>query len=484
MTSLFRKLSTNIRGNGLTAHIFRGGAWLGVGSACEQFLRLGRNVVLTRVLLPEAFGVMAIIYSTSYVVDSFAQIGVKEAIIQNPHGNESGYVNSAWWLSFLRGLVIYAIMCALASWVANFYRHPELTALMRTALLGIVFTGAQSPMAYVALKEMKFKKWMIIQSSGGLLGSLFVVGLALTIHSVWALAVGYAVENFLRCIVSFIVCPFRPRVEVDKAAIRGLLTFSRGVFGLSFLYLLFSRTDVFVLGKILPASALGIYTMAVYLVQVPTSFIVSVLTQTLMPSFAQIQDDRLRINAIVSRATATLLICGMPVLVFVVLAGRVMLLVFYGSQYVTASSTLVVAAFVGLINIVNSVITVVFYAVGSPQFHRRCLLVMATLMLILIYPAVKQFGVLGGQGAALVAIIAGFASQLVRIERITKLDLLQYSRFLPGTVAACCGALVVAASARYFFPSDNPVATVSIGIAATVAALVLSSKQLIRQVTT
>lgn len=471
-------------GHGMKSHVFRGGTWLGIGSVCEQLFRLGRNVVLTRLLVPEAFGVMAIIYSASYVVDSLAQIGMKEAIIQNPYGHESSYVNSAWWLGFLRGIGIYAVMFLVSPWVGRFYRHTELGPLMRIALLGIVFTGLQSPQSYVALKEMKFKRWTAIQFSSGLMGTITIILLALAVRSVWALAIGYAVENLIRCTVSYLLCPFRPRFAFDRASAQSLLAFSRGVFGLSFLYLIFSRADVFVLGKMYAASDLGVYTMAVYLVQVPTSFVMGLLSQTLMPSFARIQNDSRRMNAILNRVTAILVILGMAALVFVILSSYSILKLMYGSRYLSASSTLSVAGVVALLNIINTVITVVFFAVGRPQFHRRCALVMAVLMLVLIYPSVKEFGLMGGQIAALVAMVGGFASQLVRMERLTGLDLLQYGRSFPYTLAVSTGVLGVFLCLFRLWPMSSPITNLTVGLIACVLTIGIFSKQLMRHLAT
>ena len=86
------------------------------------------------------------------------------------------------------------------------------------------------------------------------------------VRSVWALAIGFAAETFMRCVISFAVCPFRPRLELDKESAKSLLAFSKGVFGLSLLNLIFNRTDIFVLGKLYPAAQLGIYTMGIYLI--------------------------------------------------------------------------------------------------------------------------------------------------------------------------------------------------------------------------
>lgn len=471
-------------GGSLRSHVFRGGTWLGIGSVFEQVFRLGRSVLLARLLAPEAFGVMAIVYSASAVVDMLAEIGVREAIIQNPKGQDDRFVNSAWWLAFGRGVGIYALLFVAAPWIANFYGNPDLVPLMRVALLGIVFSGAQSSKAYVALKEMKFKQWTILQSGGGVCGSLVVVALAFWVRSVWALAIGYAAENCIRCIASYVICPFRPRLELDRESVRDLLHFSRGVFGLSFLNLIFSRADIFVLGKLYPAAQLGIYTMAVYLIQVPTSFLMSVLSQTLMPSFARIQGDYTRINRILVRVTSVVLIFGMPALIFIILSSKSLLSLLYGSRYVPASSSLTIAALVAVVNLINNLITMVFYATGRPYLHRRCVLIMAILMVALIYPAAHQFGLVGGQLAALAAVVVGYLSQLVDMRRLTRLDLSGYSKSFPFVAAVFCGVLGILWGVRQLVVANQPFVGLGFGTLAAVLALSLCGKALLRQLNT
>lgn len=485
MFSLPGKLrETLLGGTGLKGHAFRGGTWLGIGSVFEQVFRMGRNMLLTRMLAPEAFGVMAIVYSASSMVDMLAEIGVKEAIIQNPRGNDPRFVNSAWWLAFGRGVGIYALLFAVAPLVARFYGNPALVPLMRVALLSVVFMGAQSSKAFVALKEMKFKQWTIIQSGGGVLGSLIVVGLAFFMKSVWALAIGYAAENFLRCLASHVICPFRPRFEVDRESLKDLLHFSKGVFGLSFLNLIFSRTDIFVLGKLYPAAELGIYTMAVYLVQVPTSFLMGVLSQTLIPSFARIQEDHTRINRILVRATSVVFILAMPALIFVILSSKSLLALLYGARYAGAFPALTIAALVAIVNLINSLITMVFYATGRPQLHRRCVLIMALFMIAAIYPAAHYFGTAGAQFAALGAVVIGYLSQLADMRRLTGISLAWYSKAAPFVLAVAFGVLGMLLGVRQLVTGKEPLVSLLFGMSGCILALIVSGKALLRQLRT
>jgi len=88
-------LDKSLLGESLKAKVMRGGTWLGAGSFSEQTIRFARNMVLTRILAPEAFGTMAIVLSAGSVIHTITDIGVKEAIIQNPRGTEKHYTSVA-----------------------------------------------------------------------------------------------------------------------------------------------------------------------------------------------------------------------------------------------------------------------------------------------------------------------------------------------------------------------------------------------------
>src|SRR3990172_12594762 len=95
-------VSTDVLRGGLPAKILRGGGWLAGGSLAEQAFRFARNMLLARLLAPEAFGTIAIILSVCSAIQSFTDIGIREALIQNPKGAERKYVGAAWWLALFR----------------------------------------------------------------------------------------------------------------------------------------------------------------------------------------------------------------------------------------------------------------------------------------------------------------------------------------------------------------------------------------------
>ncbi len=246
-----------LQGDALRAKAMRGGAWLGAGSVTEQAVRFARNMILTRLLAPSAFGAMAIVMSSSAIVGALTEVGVKQAVIQNPKGGEKAYLNAGWWMGMWRAIGVYVIIFAMAPWVARFYGIAELSALLRVALLSTLFDGAMSPRSILAQKEMKFGRWMAISNGGGICGVILTVVLSFVIRDVWALAIGFCSENVFRCLLSYILYPGLPSLRWERHAVRDLYTFSKQAFGLSFLNLIFSRTDIFVLGKLYSTTDIG-----------------------------------------------------------------------------------------------------------------------------------------------------------------------------------------------------------------------------------
>lgn len=467
-------------GDGLRARTMRGGAWLGVGSVGEQASRFARNMILTRLLAPSAFGAMAIVMSSSAIIGALTEVGVKQAVIQNPKGGEDAYLNAGWWMGLGRALITYVIIFFMAPWVAHFYGIAELSALLRVTLLGAVFEGAMSPRSILAQKEMQLGRWMFITNGGAICGVILTVVLSSIIRDVWALAIGYASENAFRCILSYILYPELPSLGWEQHAVRDLYKFSKQAFGLSFLNLIFSRTDIFVLGKLYATTALGVYTMGVALVLTPSTFVTNIFAQLLFPALSHVQEDKERLNRILTEVTSWLILLGLPGLVVIYLCGHSLLSVFYGARYVSAAGPLAVAATVVFFTILNAAITCIFTALGRPGLHRRAVAASAVVMLISIYPACRLLGVVGGQVAALLAIIVSYLLQLARLRQLTGLNLFSYCKALAAAGLVSGGILAVGLSARVLGFATRPVPNIALGAGACLIAYALSAPTLMR----
>jgi PST family polysaccharide transporter/lipopolysaccharide exporter len=455
---LFKSSVATLRtGQDLKHRAARGSVWLATGSGTEQALRLLRNVILARLLAPQDFGMMAIILAINMAFETFTEIGIQYAIVQNPKGQEQTYLNGAWWLAVVRALGLYALAFLAAPWVAQFYGNPGLVPLMRVALLTILLNGIFSPRAHVALKQMNFKRWAMLQNGGGICGILTAVLLALLMPGVWALVLGFVTEATARCLLSHLLCPFKPGFHFDRESLQALLQYSRGMFGLPILSFVFTQADIFVVAKLFPSAEVGIYSLAVSLAQTPFGLFGPLVGQVVGPVFSQIQSEYERANKIILAITSVVALVGLPLLFCGALYGGSLLRVLYGGSYARASLPFALAFGTAMLQIVSVPVVSFYFMTGRPSLHRFFTLIRVALIIILIYPAVRWFGPAGATGAALVSMAVAFIFQIGRLRQITNLGLWQYARvFLPPLAGSVC-VLVVWVATHKLFPSQ-PVA--------------------------
>jgi O-antigen/teichoic acid export membrane protein len=423
---------------------------------------------------------MAIVMSCSAIINTLTDVGHAAAVIQNPRGREQAYLNAGWWMGMCRAVFMYSVIVAIGHMVAHFYGNLELSPLLRVALLSTLFEGAMSPRSILAQKDMRFGRWMAITNGGAICGVVFTVVLSFWLRDVWALAIGSCSENAFRCLLSYILCPGLPSLSWDRQVFRELYKFSKSIAGLSLLTLVFARTDIFVLGKLYSTEMLGLYTMAVMLVQTPSGFLTNIMGQTLFPSFAQVQADKERINRILVEATSWLILLGLPALAAIWFCGHSLLTVIYGVRYGAAAAPLSIAAVVVLLTVLNAVITCLFIGIGRPEVHRRAVAASAVTMLIAIYPACKLFGVAGGQVAALLAGALGYLMQVVRMRAITGLSLALYAKAFAPAALVSAGILIAGASARVLDLAIRPASNLAFGAVACLIAYGLSVPAFLR----
>lgn len=483
MRKILQQLRSSFRafraGQDLKHKAARGTVWVGGGSGTEQALRLLRNMILARLVAPEAFGLMAIVSAISTTFESLTEIGIQYAIIQDPKGHEQTYLNGAWWLSVWRAVGLYTLSFAAAPWVAQFYGQPALVSLIRVAFLSIVFNGALSPRAYVALKQMDYKRWVVIQHGGGACGILMAIAAAAVIPGVWALVLGLVVESAARCALSHALCPFRPGRDIDRESWQALKRYAQGVFGVPALTLIFMKTDIFVVGKLCPPSDLGVYSMAIGLAQMPYGLLGPLLGRIAGPAFSELQGQNARLNGSIVKVTSAMALLGLPLVLCLSLYGKPLLLLLYGSKYAEASRPFSIAVGTALLQILSVPVATLYFMIGRPDLHRFFTAIRAALVLALIYPAVKWFGLTGAAAAGFLAIVIGFVFQIGRLRRITGLDLRHYSRaFWPALGTSFCVLLVWIATHNLF--PFQPLLHMMLGSVGCLFAYMLSLGALVR----
>lgn len=422
-----------IKGDGATAKGPYSIFVLSTGVVAGRAMRLLRTVILARILSPSDFGLMAIVALASAALEALTQVGVKQSVIQNTRGAQKAYLNAAFWMQAVRGLGIFLVAMLLAPIISSFFERPELLWLVRVAFIAIIFMGFVSPGAYVLHREYRFGRVVLLEQGSAFLGVLVTVVAAFLIRNVWALVAGFVAEAALLCVFSYILAPFLPSVGIDRDCLRELLKFARGMFGLPVLAMLSFQMDVMMLGKLVSNELLGIYSLALTLVNIPMDFVSRGIGPVLLPMFADRQEDKILASRTVLRLTKVIGTCGLPLAAFLASCAGPVLTIVLGRTFAVAAIPFGFLCTFSFVFAQSVVFSQLYLGLGRPHLHRRFNVVRVIILASLMYPAIKVFGLSGAAGVMLLANSIALGSQVFWVRRLIELKVGDYIRcYLPG----------------------------------------------------
>jgi O-antigen/teichoic acid export membrane protein len=354
----------------------------------------------------------------------------------------------AWWFQSMRATGLYAVAFIAAPWLCEFYFRSspevlsrysmvELITLVRVAFLSILFNGFISPKAHILEKEFRFGRAVVIIQGGLILGTIVTIVLAFAIRNVWAIVIGFASIGFSRCLMSYILCPFIPKFAYHKESFQGLYHFAKGMFGLPMLTYIAFNIDVLVAGKLVSTSLVGLYGMAMTLALAPWDLFAQIICPVLFPAFAERQDDRKALcKAVLQITKYTALFVIPPTALAVICSGTILTFV-YGAEYSAVAVPFGLLCVYVVLLMQGSIFTNVFFGIGQPAKNRAFVGLRALVLILLIYPGIKFFGLTGAVAVMALASFTALCLQLIMIRKTIGLNIFNYAiSWLPGLVLA------------------------------------------------
>ena len=299
------RLGPVFAGEGLKARAMRGSAWTIIGFGAQQVLRLGSNLILTRLLFPEAFGLMALINVVLQGLQMMSDVGISASIVQNKRGDDPEFLQTAWTLQIIRGGLLWLGACALAYPFAVFYEEPELAWMIPVSGLTVLILGFQTTALAQHNRHLQLGRLTMVQLAGQVLNLTVTILLAWHLRSVWALVYGGVSGTLLQVALAQTILPgVKHRLRLDRACVGEIVRFGKWLFlatGLGFL--VGQASDKLVLGKLVDKDVLGVYMLAFMLAKMPTSVVNMLMSRVLYPALSQAaRDDYQALGKKVARA--------------------------------------------------------------------------------------------------------------------------------------------------------------------------------------
>ena len=383
--------------------ILSGSAWTFFGFGIQQVLRLGANIILARLLFPEAFGLMAIVNVFLQGLQMFSDVGIVPSIIQNPRGEQPEFLRTAWVIGVLRGALLSCVALAIAWPVSQFYNEPRLLVFLPVAALSASISGFLSSSLFLLNRRLEMGKLITLNVACQVIGTGTMIVWALLSPSIWALVVGGLVTAASRMLLSHVVAP-RPRMrfEFHRDMAGEVFHFGKWIFLSSILGFLVARVDRIVLGKYLTLADLGVYSIAATFSVAAVEAVQAVTMKVVFPvysHYARGAPERLRRHTVIIRSG--LMAVTLPPCWFLIVFGPQVVGFLYDDRYLNAGWMLQILASGAVLCAVFTPIEVVLLAMGNSYRHLLMLMTRSFWLLV----AMVAGGILAGP----TGLIIGFA---------------------------------------------------------------------------
>ncbi len=250
-------------GASLGARARRSSLWVLLGLLGSQLMRLGGNVVLARLLFEEAFGLMALLALVIQGLSMFSDVGIGPGIVHSKRGDDPVYLNTAWTVQVLRGIVLWIAAALLAGPIAWFYGEPELAVFLPIAALVTILGGLNSTRYFTAERHLALGKRVRNDFLAHAASVVVMILWASFSATVWALVAGQLMQAAVLALTSHLALPGSPnRPKLERAALSELVHFGRWIFVSTLIAFLAMGIDRLMLGRLEGLALLGVYSVA------------------------------------------------------------------------------------------------------------------------------------------------------------------------------------------------------------------------------
>jgi O-antigen/teichoic acid export membrane protein len=355
---------------GLRGLVLRGTFWTVAGYGAAQALRLSGNLIMASLLVPEVFGLMALVQSFIAGLAMFSDVGTSTSIIRHPQGDEPEFLNTAWTMQVLRGCWLWLGSMLLAFPVARIYGDDRLLALLPLVGVGSLIAGFTSTSLFTLSRRLGVGRQSRFELATQFVSILVMVLAVYFYRSIWSLVIGGLIGSVVRVIWSHCLGEGPGnRFAWDRTSAREILSFGKWLFLSTAVGFLAEQSDRLILGKLLTMEILGIYGISATLADLPRQISIALNSKVVFPATSRLLHlPRPEMRAKIIAGRGPILVCWALGLAMMVGFGDILIRILYDRRYQQASWMLPLLALGIWPRLLCNTNESALFAVGRPQY--------------------------------------------------------------------------------------------------------------------
>lgn len=380
--------------------LFNGIRWTAIGKYGHYLFSLLTSAILARLLTPADFGIVSMVLVYTGFVDMFAEFGLSVTVIQKKHFDRKD-LSTVFWLAAAIGSFLMGISIMFAPLIEMFFNFDGLRIVVQVMSIKILLVSLDTVPRGLLRRELAFKQLSIIEIVVNVVSGVLGVLLAFLGWGYWALVAQNVTNKLFQLMGMFFVTRFIPQLTINKGVIKDLLGFSGNVLGSNAINYWARNVDSLLIGRFLGSISLGFYNQAFKLTKYPADLLGRLITPSIQPVFASLQDEPDKIATFYLKIIELLALITFPLGVFSLLFAGPIIRILWGSQWEASIPIFEVLAVLAMLEPVVATAGPIFLARNRPDTLFK--VVFAKSIFII-------FGVIIGLNFNLIGVAVGYAS--------------------------------------------------------------------------
>lgn len=317
----------------LKTKVMSGLVWEFSEKILAQLISTAVSIVLARLLMPDAYGVIALVMAFVTIADTFVRGGFGASLVQKKNADSLDF-STIFYFGLFMGVVFYIILFFIAPVIAGFYRNPELTPVIRVISVGLLIAGFNSVLYSYISKKLLFRK-RFFSSLGGTLGSA-VVGITMAYmgFGVWALVAQYLIDLFLDTIILFLIVDWRPIWKFSLTRFKQLAGFGLKKLASGLIQTGYNELRALVIGKVYTVTDLSYYNNGVRFPKVIINNIGLTVDSVLFPTLSSENDNIGKVKAMTKRSVRVSAFIMLPMMVGLAMCAKPLVLILLTEKWI------------------------------------------------------------------------------------------------------------------------------------------------------
>lgn len=393
----------------LKSKVTKGAVWTLLEKLSTQAVGFVVSMILARLLTPDDYGTVALMTIFFAVTGVLVDGGFGGALIQKKDADDLDF-NSVFYLNVALSLVAYALLFFAAPWIATFYKTPELTAIVRVAAIGFIFTAVNAIQVAELTKKMLFHLSFRVSLITSVASAVCGVTLAFFGFGVWALVWSTLFSNFVGVIARWTIIAWRPKPMFSFRRLEPLFSYGWKMAASALLDQFFVNLNGLLIGKFYTKADIAYVDKGRHLPQLAMNEVDATIGRVSFPALVLLQDDKAKLRDAMRRMIQCSTFLVFPLMVGIAACAHSLLRLLYGPQWTPAAPYMMLACFSFALRPFHTINLRGIMAMGRSDVFLKLEIIKKTASLAVILSAFK-LGVLPWM--ALSAFVLGPFSVLV-----------------------------------------------------------------------